>query len=124
MTSTSVNVAVLGSTGSIGRNTLEVIAAGGGRWRIVGLTAHSSLDLLAEQARRFEPGWIVASDPNLADRQPWSLPRGTELLTGLDSIERAVSRPDVDVVVCAIVGSGAARHLGRGRVGQADRPGQ
>jgi 1-deoxy-D-xylulose-5-phosphate reductoisomerase len=109
MTSSRVNVAVLGSTGSIGRNTLEVIGASGGHLAAVGLTAHASLDLLERQAREFQPAWIVASDALPARQKNWSLPAGVELLTGPDAIERAVSRPEVDVVVSAIVGSAGLR---------------
>ena len=109
MTPSRTNVAVLGSTGSIGRNTLEVIGASSGRLTAVGLSAHCNLDLLQEQAAEFRPAWIVASDAPSAERKNWSLPAGVELLSGTDAIERAVSRPEVDVVVTAIVGSAGLR---------------
>jgi 1-deoxy-D-xylulose-5-phosphate reductoisomerase len=109
MTPPRANVAVLGSTGSIGRNTLEVIGASDGRLAAVGLSAHGNLDLLERQAGQFRPPWIVASDAQAAKQKHWSLPTGVELLVGPDAIERAVSRPDVDVVVTAIVGSAGLR---------------
>jgi len=99
-------VALLGSTGSIGRSTLEVVAASGGRLRIVGLTAHSRLDLLEQQAEQFHPQWIVAVDEQAGRRRTWQrLPRDVQLYYGLEAIDRLVSAPDVDVVVAAIVGS-------------------
>lgn len=99
-------VALLGSTGSIGRSTLEVVAASGGRLRIVGLTAHSRLDLLEQQAEQFHPQWIVAVDEQAGRRRTWQrLPGDVQLYYGLEAIDRLVSAPDVDVVVAAIVGS-------------------
>jgi 1-deoxy-D-xylulose-5-phosphate reductoisomerase len=109
MTSTRANVAVLGSTGSIGRSTLEVIGAARSTLAAVGLSAHGNLDLLEAQAQAERPAWVVATDPGRAAERQWSLPPGVELLAGSDAIERAVSRPEVDVVVTAIVGSAGLR---------------
>ncbi len=104
------NVAVLGSTGSIGRSTLEVIAASGGDLRAVGLSAHCNLARLTGQARQFAPRWIVATDLAAAEGHDWKdLPPETEVLSGPGQIERAVTRDDVDVVVAAIVGSAGLR---------------
>src|SRR5271170_3966257 len=60
------NIAVLGSTGSIGQNALEVIANSGGELVASVLSAHNNVRLLQEQAIRFKPRWIVASDPKKA----------------------------------------------------------
>ena len=62
MTRRLTNVSVLGSTGSIGRSTLEVIAASGGHLRAVALSAHANTRLLEEQARDFHPRYIVVTD--------------------------------------------------------------
>jgi 1-deoxy-D-xylulose-5-phosphate reductoisomerase len=106
MTQQVANVAVLGSTGSIGRNTLEVMAASGGSLRCVALSAHASLDLLIQQAQQVQPRWIVATDPIAAASQDWSgLPLGVELLTGPEGLEAVATDADVDIVVSAIVGS-------------------
>ncbi len=106
MTSPVTNVAVLGSTGSIGRNTLEVIAAAGGAMRVVALSAHTSFDLLVEQARTFRPRWLVACDGQAAAQYDWSaLPEGVELLVGAGQQETVARSPEVDVVVAAVVGS-------------------
>jgi 1-deoxy-D-xylulose-5-phosphate reductoisomerase len=99
-------VVVLGATGSVGSNTLEVIAGSGGKLQAVGLTAHHQLDRLVELARLHSPQWIVASDPAAAQQQDWdALPAGTELMTGEEGIRQLVSEPSVDVVLSAIVGS-------------------
>ena len=109
MTLPATNVAILGSTGSIGRSTLEVIAASRGRLAAVGMSAHASLELLQQQAGAFRPEWIVATDRQRAAEWRWSLPAGVELLVGGQKLEEAVARPDVDVVVTAIVGSAGLR---------------
>jgi len=105
MTGRPKHVAVLGSTGSIGRNTLEVIEASGGRLRVAALSAHSSVRLLAEQAARFRPRWVVATDEAAARTADWSaLPKETELLVGRLGIAQVAKHPEVDLVVSAVVG--------------------
>jgi 1-deoxy-D-xylulose-5-phosphate reductoisomerase len=100
------NVVVLGSTGSIGRSTLEVIAASGGRLKPLALSANSRLGDLVAQARYFKPRWIVGTDSESADQFDWSeIPQHTEVLRGDEGILRVVANQDVDVVVSAIVGS-------------------
>ena len=100
------NIAVLGSTGSIGRNALEVIANSGGELSAQVLSAHNNLDLLREQAIRFRPRRIVLTDAEKAGRFDRSaLPADIELLVGSEGISLAVSDPDIDVVLSAIVGS-------------------
>jgi 1-deoxy-D-xylulose-5-phosphate reductoisomerase len=110
MTSQPANVAVLGSTGSIGRNTLEVIAASGGTLRALALSAHANLDLLVQQAQAVRPRWVVAADPVAAAAQDWTgLPADCQLLVGPEAIERVAGDPDVDTVMSAIVGSAGLR---------------
>ena len=110
MTTDVRNVAILGSTGSIGRSTLEVIAQSEGRLRASGLTAHRSLSELEQQARETQPRWVVATDSQEAAAYSWSqLPTQTQLLTGSEGIETLVSDPEIDVVVAAIVGSAGLR---------------
>ncbi len=104
------NVAVLGSTGSIGTNALEVIAASGGRLQALALTAHGKLGRLLEQAKRFKPRWIVATDDAAAKKFDWSaLGPDTELLTGEENLLQVVAASDVDIVLAAIVGSAGLR---------------
>ena len=115
MAASVTNVAVLGSTGSIGRNALEVIAASGSSLSAVALAAHRSTAVLEEQARRFCPAWVVAADPESAAKQDWSgLPASSQLLVGAEALERIVADPQVDIVLSAIVGSvGLQQHVGR-----------
>lgn len=106
MNTTTKNVAVLGSTGSIGRNALEVIAASDGRLRPAVLSAMTNVELLLQQAREFRPQVVVAADREAAAGVDWSqLPAGCELLIGPEALAAAACRPDIDVVLTAIVGS-------------------
>ena len=110
MTHDVANVAVLGSTGSIGTSALAVIAAAPARLRAMALSAHARLDLLVEQAREVRPRWVVASDPVAAAAQDWSgLPKGVELLIGPEGLETVARHPEVQTVLAAIVGSAGLR---------------
>ncbi len=99
-------VVVLGSTGSIGTNCLDVIAHLPDRLTAVGLSAHSSWETLFEQAALHRPRWVTITDGAVSTRLERSRLNGrTELLHGIEGVNRMVSDPDVDVVVTAIVGS-------------------
>jgi 1-deoxy-D-xylulose-5-phosphate reductoisomerase len=104
------NVVVLGSTGSIGRRTLEVIAAGRERFRAFALSAHTKLSLLVEQARRFRPEFVVATDRAAAEAFDWSdLPTETRRLVGHDGVEHVAQHAEVQLVVAAMMGSAGLR---------------
>ena len=106
MTHIARNVVILGSTGSIGRNTLQVIEASGGSLQAVGLVANQSVDQLCEQAREFGPRWIHAADEATANDHAWTnLPSTTQRLDGSDAVRQMVTHSEVDVVVAAVVGS-------------------
>ncbi|MEN6457968.1 MAG: 1-deoxy-D-xylulose-5-phosphate reductoisomerase [Thermoguttaceae bacterium] len=106
MSNPGTNIAVLGSTGSIGRSTLEVIAASKGRLRAVSLSAGSSTELLLRQAKDVRPKTIAVADAEAAQRQDWSgLPADCRLLVGPEAVARLAAADDVDIVVSAIVGS-------------------
>jgi 1-deoxy-D-xylulose-5-phosphate reductoisomerase len=99
-------VVILGSTGSIGRNCLDVIGALETRLQAVGLSAHSNWETLFEQAVRWKPRWVTVTDPAAAtDPGLARLGRRCRLLYGPDGIATMVADPDVDVVVTAIVGA-------------------
>jgi len=105
-----VRVAVLGSTGSIGRSTLDVIAASPGRFVPHLLAARQSVGPLLEQARRFRPAWVVIVDPEAAATvDATSLPPGTRLAVGDEALDELVADPAIDRVVAAIVGAAGLR---------------
>ena len=99
-------VAVLGSTGSIGVNTLDVARHLPDRLEVVGLAAHTNAAQLAEQCREFRPRYAALCDPgafHAADRS--AFPRETELLGGPDGVAKLAAAAGVDVVVSAVVGA-------------------
>lgn len=98
------NIAILGSTGSIGRSSLEVISSFPHRFRVTYLTAHRNVDLLAEQVRRFRPRGVVIMDGLNADRLRQLVDGTTELLVGEAGLCEVVARNDVDTVVSSLVG--------------------
>ena len=99
-------IAILGSTGSIGRNALRVIEALGTEYRVVALSAHRSVELLAEQTRRHQPRFVSVTDGDFAARFR-SLVDGSDVtvLTGPDSLTELVQCDDVDTVLTAVVGA-------------------
>jgi 1-deoxy-D-xylulose-5-phosphate reductoisomerase len=106
MTDQPKQIAVLGSTGSIGSRALEVIAASDGRLHAIALSAHSRLDELLNQAQIHRPSWIVATDQSAAEAFDWSdLPDGCQLLMGSNALEEVVAEDQIDLVLAAIVGS-------------------
>ncbi|NLE37488.1 MAG: 1-deoxy-D-xylulose-5-phosphate reductoisomerase, partial [Pirellulaceae bacterium] len=106
MTNRPKQVAVLGSTGSIGRSTLEVIDHSDGRLSVVALSGNTNVELLARQTAHFRPRWVVLTDSTAAGSFDRScLSAGTELLVGSEALERVAAKDDVDTVVSAIVGS-------------------
>jgi 1-deoxy-D-xylulose-5-phosphate reductoisomerase len=106
MTSPSRKIAILGSTGSIGRSTLEVVRHSRGRLSVVALSAHRSCDELCRQAAEFRPRFVVATDEAAARECDWSkLPPETELIAGPRGVERVVKLPEVETIVAAVVGS-------------------
>ena len=97
-------IAVLGSTGSIGVNTLDVVANLKGDFKVIGLSADSNIKLLAEQARAFRPKVVSAGSEELARALRKLVPSGTSVVCGEEGIAAIASRPDVDLVVFAISG--------------------
>jgi 1-deoxy-D-xylulose-5-phosphate reductoisomerase len=98
------NIAILGSTGSIGRSSLDVIEAHPDRFRVTYLTAHRNIEVLSEQVRRFKPRAVVVADPELAGQLRGRFDGTTEVLCGSQALLDVVTRPDVDIVISALVG--------------------
>jgi 1-deoxy-D-xylulose-5-phosphate reductoisomerase len=116
------SLAVLGSTGSIGRQALDVAARQRDRVRVSGLAAARSLDLLCEQARRWKPRWLALERPEderaarsaLATACP-----GAAIGVGKGSAARLAAECDADVVLNGIVGAqGLAASLETLRAGR------
>src|SRR3989338_766728 len=99
-------VAVLGSSGSIGRNTLEVIASHPDRLRRGGLGVRSRIARLAEQVARFPPPLLAVWDPQQAEAFIRQTGR-RDTVVGIEGLTHLATHPDVDLVVIATSGQDA-----------------
>jgi 1-deoxy-D-xylulose-5-phosphate reductoisomerase len=101
-------ITVLGSTGSIGTNTLDVIARHPGRFDVFALTGARQVDLMLSQCATFKPHFAVMVDAQAAEAlQDKVRAEGlqTQVLSGTDALDEVASHPDVDAVMAAIVGA-------------------
>lgn len=96
-------ISILGATGSIGLQTLDVVRNHSDKFTVAAITANSSIDSLAEIAREFHPkfvGCVNADYKTLKEK----LPDGTHVEVGSDALINAAIYPDADIVVVAVVG--------------------
>jgi 1-deoxy-D-xylulose-5-phosphate reductoisomerase len=103
---------ILGSTGSIGVNTLDVVARHPDRFSVVALAANKSAKKMLEQCKRFNPSYAVLLDNASAEWLATEVAAAgldTEVLSGAESLEKVSSLPEVDVVMAAIVGAAGIR---------------
>ncbi len=100
-------ISILGSTGSIGKNVLQVAASFPERFTVVGLTAGWNLDLLREQVEVFSPLMVSVAEEETAENLKTILPASsrTEIVWGQEGNEKVASLQDADMVVSAIVGA-------------------
>jgi 1-deoxy-D-xylulose-5-phosphate reductoisomerase len=106
------NITVLGSTGSIGKSTLDVVARHPDRYRIIALTANQQDELLFEQCQQFRPHFAVLLDEAATERLRKRIAVAgldIEVLCGNDALVRVATLPDVDAVMAAIVGAAGMR---------------
>ena len=102
------NISVLGSTGSIGENTLDVIGRNPDHFRVIALTANRNIDKLAEQCARFDARLAVTADPLLEKDLSDALKRSgarADVLTGDAGLKEAAGMAETDTVMAAIVGA-------------------
>ncbi len=114
------HIAILGSTGSIGRNALDVIDALGPEYRVAALSANSSIRLLADQARRYRPDVIAVTEADYAQQLVELVADiDVEVLSGPDALVQIAKIDQVDVVLAAVVGAaGLPALLAAGRKGK------
>jgi len=97
-------VFILGSTGSIGVSTLDVIRLHKESFEVVGLTANRNIDLLLKQFHEFNPKYVVVKDEILANSLKDSLSNKTIFLTGENGLIKATREADYDILLSALVG--------------------
>lgn len=107
-----IGVVVLGSTGSVGESTLDVLARHPDRFRLVALGANRNVGKLAEQVRRFRPAYAAMADEKAAGELVTELgaaARATRVLAGADALTEIATLPEADSVMAAIVGAAGLR---------------
>ncbi|AKH37893.1 MULTISPECIES: 1-deoxy-D-xylulose-5-phosphate reductoisomerase [Nitrosomonas] len=106
------HLTILGSTGSIGENTLDVVARHSDRFHVVALTANKNVNKIFTQCQRFHPKYAVMLDAVSAEQLEKKLRAAgidTQVLAGIESLERVASLAEVDAVMAAIVGAAGIR---------------
>lgn len=107
-----IGITVLGSTGSVGVSTLDVVGRHPERFRVVALTANGNAERLAEQCRRFRPPFAAMADREAARRLSdllAGMPDRPEILGGVEGLEQVASLPETHYVMAAIVGAAGLR---------------
>jgi len=110
---------ILGSTGSIGRQALEIVDAAPGDFQVAGLGARRDAELLVAQAVKYRPSVVAVADPDAGDVVRKHLSTSALVLSGPDALSDLVSTADADLVLVAVVGIAgfrptlAALRLGR-----------
>lgn len=105
-------ITILGSTGSIGVSTLDVIARHPDRFQAFALTAHNNVEKMLSQCQRFQPRFAVMLDQQSSEQLARAIKTAnikTEVLSGIESLEKVASLPEVDTVMAAIVGAAGIR---------------
>lgn len=97
-------ISILGSSGSIGRSTLEIVRRYPERFKVVALAVKDNIDLLREQIDLFKPDVVAVFDESAAERFRMEKPQ-VEVLTGMDGLVTIATIENADMVVSAIVGS-------------------
>ena len=121
------NVAILGSTGSIGRAALDVLSKGDPRFRLTAISCHTQLDRLEEQIQAYSPRFAFATGPFDDQVKRWQSGDGSSTLSrtvresGMERLVSLVQSPEVDIVVAGIVGiAGLETALAAARASLAD----
>ena len=105
-------ITILGSTGSIGESTLDVIARHPDRFQAFALTANNNVEKMFAQCQRFQPRFAVMLNTASAEQLASAIKSAgiqTEVLAGIESLEKVASLPEVDAVMAAIVGAAGIR---------------
>lgn len=112
MNNTIRHLTILGSTGSIGDSTLDVVHRHPDRFKILALTANNNVKKMLAQCNQFKPQYAVMLDPASAQQLKEAVSQAkldTVVLAGVESLEKVASLPEVDVVMAAIVGAAGIR---------------
>lgn len=103
------SISILGATGSIGQQTLDVVAQHPDQFQVVGLAAGSNWELLVEQIERFKPSIISVDSKEIAEKVKMNVSHPVQITYGLDGVIEVATHPKASFVVSAIVGSAGLR---------------
>ncbi len=103
------NIVILGSTGSIGENALNIVRSLPGRFKVLAVAASTNGDRVLDQAVEFGATRVALMNPEAAAQARMAAPVGIEVLDGLEGMCELASLPEADLVVCAIVGMAALK---------------
>lgn len=98
------NISILGSTGSIGQNSLEVISKFPDKFRVAYLSANKGINQLAEQIEKHNPDGVVVMDNESAELLRHKFGSSLKILIGEEGLKEIASHPDVDIVINSLVG--------------------
>ncbi|MFF2888111.1 1-deoxy-D-xylulose-5-phosphate reductoisomerase [Paenibacillus sp. NPDC057967] len=98
-------IALLGSTGSIGTQTLDIVRHQPDRFCVTALSAGSNVELVIEQAKEFRPALVSLASKELAEQARPYMPQGTRVTYGEEGLIEVAAGTDADTVVTAIIGS-------------------
>lgn len=98
-------ISILGSTGSIGKQTLDVVREHKDKFEVIAISANSSIELLLEQIKEFKPKYVAVYNEESAQTKnmiPSDI--NIEVLSGMEGLKTISSLPEIDVLLTAIVG--------------------
>lgn len=99
------NIAVLGSTGSVGKQTMEVLSENKEHFRVTALAANRQVDVLLEQIEKFAPEVVAVYDKESAEILQSRVKGATRIVCGMEGLCKVAAYQKNDLVVCAIAGS-------------------
>lgn len=105
------DIILLGSTGSIGRNVLDVVKRNAGKFRVKALASGANADLLAAQAAEFKPEYAAIGQSSMLTKLKSAVPAGVKVLAGGSEIEKIAAEVPADIVFIAISGTAALKPL-------------
>jgi len=99
------NLVILGSTGSIGRQTLDIVDMHQERFQVLGLAAYDEVDLLVQQAEKYHPRYVALGDSSMYLSLKERLQGKCQIVTGVEGMCQLAAMPQVDVVLVAVSGA-------------------
>ena len=99
------NICILGATGSIGLNTLEVVSLHPDKYKVFALSANTNWKKMLELCKLYEPAYVAMVDPNSAEHLYKLAPEGVTVLSGESALDKIAAHKQTDYVMAAIVGS-------------------